>query len=448
MQKKQATGIDTPMMLPVYAAAFSIISLWLLPWISLPVMRYSRLPVKYSVFSTHACIDNLVKSIETGGKLAMEVPGPEQLEMLHRLAFYLQAAAAAAMVFMAVCIGIIFWKRSRSVRAIRILFSYQLLLSLGQAGLVLAANVLLNRCLGRPNSFLNLSVYSYVQLTSWVYGQILISLGICLGARKLMDVHAEAETQKYAQRTIRTDTAMGTRTKVTLLLIVLVIPLVIFFGIFFLNDRSNVFIGLCIICLAMIPFGMVFEDRRPQARELLLIAVISAIAVVGRTAFFMLPQFKPVTAIVIIAGIGLGAEAGFLTGAVSGFVSNFFFGQGPWTPWQMFAYGIIGFIAGLVFGRSCTSKIRSKRGQRLYLTAVCSYGALATFFIYGLIMDFSSAINFTREFSWEVLTAKLISGIPFNLVHSASTVVFLLFLARPFQKKLDRIKKKYGIMEV
>ena len=86
---------------------------------------------------------------------------------------------------------------------------------------------------------------------------------------------------------------------------------------------------------------MIFEDRKPQAREVLLIAVMAAIAVVGRMAFFMLPQFKPVTAIVIITGISLGAEAGFLTGAVAGFVSNFFFGQGPWTPWQMFAFGII-----------------------------------------------------------------------------------------------------------
>ena len=82
---------------------------------------------------------------------------------------------------------------------------------------------------------------------------------------------------------------------------------------------------------------------------MLLIAVMAAIAVVGRMAFFMLPQFKPVTAIVIITGISLGAEAGFLTGAVAGFVSNFFFGQGPWTPWQMFAFGIIGFLAGLLF---------------------------------------------------------------------------------------------------
>jgi hypothetical protein len=82
---------------------------------------------------------------------------------------------------------------------------------------------------------------------------------------------------------------------------------------------------------------------------MVIIAVLCGIAVAGRAAFFMLPQFKPVVAIVIIAGASLGAESGFIVGALSGFVSNFIFGQGPWTPWQMFAFGMIGFIAGLLF---------------------------------------------------------------------------------------------------
>ena len=195
----------------------------------------------------------------------------------------------------------------------------------------------------------------------------------------------------------------------------------------------------------MTPFAMVFEDRKPQARELLLIAVMSGIAVAGRMAFFMVPQFKPVTAVVIIAGIGLGAEAGFLTGAVSGFVSNFFFGQGPWTPWQMFSFGIIGFLAGLIFHRNKTLA-KAREGVRRFWE--CFYGGFATLLIYGLLMDFSTIITYSSGFSWEILMARIISGIPFNLIHAASTVIFLLFLARPMERKLDRIKKKYGILEV
>lgn len=141
----------------------------------------------------------------------------------------------------------------------------------------------------------------------------------------------------------------------------------------------------------MIPFAMVFENRKPQARELIVIAVLAAIAVAGRAAFFMLPQFKPVVAIVIIAGVSLGAEAGFLVGAVAGFVSNFFFGQGPWTPWQMFCFGIIGFLAGIFFKKGLLKKNK---------LSLCIFGGLATFFVYGGIINIGSLMMFTSEFSW------------------------------------------------
>ena len=123
----------------------------------------------------------------------------------------------------------------------------------------------------------------------------------------------------------------------------------IYIGIYYLGDRKYYFISMLIILETMLPFAMVFEGRKPQARELIIISVLCAIGVAGRAAFFMLPQFKPVVAIVIIAGVTFGGEAGFLVGAVTGFVSNMFFGQGPWTPWQMFAFGIIGFLAGVLF---------------------------------------------------------------------------------------------------
>ena len=75
---------------------------------------------------------------------------------------------------------------------------------------------------------------------------------------------------------------------------------------------------------------------------------MSAISIAGRSLFIITPGFKPVAAITAITGFSLGAEAGFLTGAISALVSNMFFGQGPWTPFQMFMWGIIGFIAGLL----------------------------------------------------------------------------------------------------
>lgn len=152
------------------------------------------------------------------------------------------------------------------------------------------------------------------------------------------------------------DNRISRRTLLAAVLILFIIPGTILFGVFFLNDRKYYFISLLIVIYTMLPFVMVFENRKPQARELIVVAVLAAIAVAGRAAFFMLPQFKPVVAIVIIAGVCFGAESGFLVGAVTGFVSNFFFGQGPWTPGQMFCFGIIGFLAGILYKKGILKK--------------------------------------------------------------------------------------------
>ena len=184
---------------------------------------------------------------------------------------------------------------------------------------------------------------------------------------------------------------------------------------------------------------MVFEDRDPQARELVIIAVLAAIAVAGRGAFFMLPQFKPVAAIVIIAGVCFGGEAGFLVGAVSGLVSNFFFGQGPWTPWQMFAFGIIGFIAGVLFKKGMLKK------KKIFL---CIYGGISTFFIYGFLLDTASILMFSeKNITKAGAISVYMSGIPFNMVHAISTIFFLFVLSKSMIEKLDRIKIKYGLIE-
>lgn len=231
---------------------------------------------------------------------------------------------------------------------------------------------------------------------------------------------------------------LGKRTLTASLLILFAVPLTIAFGVFFLNDRKYYIISLLIILYTMLPFFMVFESRKPQARELIVISVLCAIAVAGRAAFFMLPQFKPVVAIVIIAGVCFGAESGFLVGAVSGFVSNFFFGQGPWTPWQMFCFGIIGFLAGILFRKGLLPK------RRLPL---CLFGGLSTLVIYGGIINFGSLMMVTPRFSWKALMAYYATGLPFDLIHAAATVFFLLILSKPMIEKLDRIKVKYGLLE-
>jgi len=233
------------------------------------------------------------------------------------------------------------------------------------------------------------------------------------------------------------DKRLSRRTLFASVLILIIIPATIWAGIYLLNDRKYYFISLLILLYTMVPFAMVFEKRKPQAREIIVIAVLAAIAVAGRAAFFMLPQFKPVVAVVIIAGVSFGAEAGFLVGAVAGFVSNFFFGQGPWTPWQMFCFGIIGFLAGILFDKGLLRKTR---------LSLCIFGGIATLIVYGGIINIGSLLMFTSTFSWEALMATYASGFYFDLVHAIATVIFLYFISKPMLEKLERIKSKYGLV--
>lgn len=231
---------------------------------------------------------------------------------------------------------------------------------------------------------------------------------------------------------------LSKRTLVSAILILIIIPATILFGVFVLEDRKYYFISMLIILYTMLPFFMVFEGRKPQARELVLIAVIVAIAVAGRGAFFMIPQFKPVVAIVIIAGVALGAETGFLVGALTGFVSNFFFGQGPWTVWQMFCFGIIGFIAGILFQKGLLKENKA---------SLCTFGGLATFFIYGGIINIGSVLMGTSDFNIHTLVAAYMTAIWFDLIHAFSTVFFLYVIGKPMLEKLERVKIKYGLIQ-
>lgn len=237
---------------------------------------------------------------------------------------------------------------------------------------------------------------------------------------------------------IREHKKISKRTLVASFLILFIIPLTIYAGIRFFGDRKYYFISFLIIFETLIPFAMVFESRKPQARELVIISALCAIAVAGRIAFFMLPQFKPVIALVIISGLCFGGETGFLVGAVTAFVSNFFFGQGPWVPWQMFALGIIGFIAGVIF---------SKKKLRKNKIALCIFGFIATIVIYGGIMNPSTVILSYENPTLEMFVAAYISGIPFDLIHATATAFFLWIISEPMIEKLERIKTKYGIIE-
>lgn len=206
----------------------------------------------------------------------------------------------------------------------------------------------------------------------------------------------------------------------------------------FLNGREYYIISIFIILCAVVLFMWSFERKKPEAREVVVLASMTAIAVVGRVMFFMTPQLKPCAAVVIITGIMLGKEAGFLCGVLTAFVSDFFFGQGPWTPWQMIAFGLIGFTSALVFSGRLKALIHKK-------IVLCVYGFIMTFFVYGFIMDTATVFMYTDQPKISNFVAVYVSGIVFNMIHGVSTAAFLWLLAEPLFKKLNRIKIKYGM---
>ena len=263
-----------------------------------------------------------------------------------------------------------------------------------------------------------------------LYGGFLLALFLLAGA--------VAQREPGTPPPPRKKTALSRRFLVAAVLILLLIPVTLFAGEFLLGGRKYYFIALLILLETMLPFFLVFEGRRPQARELVLVASLCAIGVAGRAVFFMLPSFKPVLALTIIAGVALGGETGFLVGAMTMLVSNILFSQGPWTPWQMFAAGIIGFLAGFLYRRGLLRRSR---------TALCIFGALAAILIYGGIMNSASALLWTHTLDWKILLAYWATGFPMDCVHAAATWLFLWFAAEPFLEKLDRIKVKYGLIE-
>ncbi len=202
--------------------------------------------------------------------------------------------------------------------------------------------------------------------------------------------------------------------------------------------REYYVISIVIIIAAILWFMWSFERRKPQEREVVMLAVMTAMAVVGRTIFIVTPQFKPCAAIIIITGIMLGKQSGFLCGALTALVSNFIFGQGPWTPWQMIAFGLVGLVSAIIFN----GKREHYADNRILLGI---YGFLITFLLYGFIMDTSTVLMYTDKLRFSTFMATYLSGLYFNIIHGLSTLIFLLLLSKSIFSKIRRLKVKYGM---
>lgn len=222
----------------------------------------------------------------------------------------------------------------------------------------------------------------------------------------------------------------------TLFVFFLILPITLYVGTL-ISGKGYYVTGTIIIIELMIPFFMAFEGKKPQARELVVIAVMCTLAIVGRVAI-PIPNFKAAFAIIMISGIAFGPQTGYVVGAITALVSDFFYGQGAYMPWQMMAYGAGGMLAGFIF--------QSKRLKRTPWT-MAIVGFLLVLLWIGPLLDCAHLFLMMPEINKSTVFASLASGFPVNISQATSTVLIMLVFGRPLLDKLERIKLKYGMME-
>lgn len=220
----------------------------------------------------------------------------------------------------------------------------------------------------------------------------------------------------------------------------IVVPIVLFIllvvSIVAFNYNAYLLLSFLIIGAIMFPFFARFEMREIAVREIVILGMLAAIAAVSRVPFAGLPSVQPTSFVIIMAGLVFGAEAGFIVGAVAAVVSNVFLGQGPWTPWQMYAWGMMGMSAGLLRNTWWMTKLWGK----------CVFGFVWGY-VFGWFMNLWIVVSYIENFTWEYFIGIYVASIYFDLAHGLSNVLFLIVFGASWIKILERFKRKYGLLE-
>lgn len=285
----------------------------------------------------------------------------------------------------------------------------------------------------------------------------------------------------------------GVRTRIAAEIVAIFATPVVLAACAIANFNQTALLTLVVVLASIGVFFASYEASRPRLRDIMPTVVLAALAAAGRILFAPIPDFKPVSAIAIIAGVAFGRKSGFMVGALATLASNFFFGQGPWTPWQMYAWGLVGYGAGLLAmvpakRRAVESKnsCRARSGEATGVTCgllspdgetesaallphqartdkenralatrrlidahptiVYAYGFLACLG-YGFILNAWSILSFfhAQASGWAGILAVYATALPFDIVHGVATVVFLLALYGPWRRKLERVRRKFGL---
>lgn len=194
---------------------------------------------------------------------------------------------------------------------------------------------------------------------------------------------------------------------------------------------------LLIVVLVIWSFFRAFDKRTVTSREVALIATMSTLAAVARVPFAVIAGVQPTTFIVMITGYVFGAQAGFIVGAIAALVSNIFLGQGPWTPWQMFSWGLAGVLGSFVAG-----KTREYRQGAFAIAALC-YG-----YVFGWIINLWHWLGFVYPLNLQTFLAAYAVSFPFDTMHAVGNLIFALVFGRTFYTVLCRFRNKIRIVRM
>lgn len=208
-----------------------------------------------------------------------------------------------------------------------------------------------------------------------------------------------------------------------------IVPILAVVGGLTFREKRHIIISAGIAVLAFMVFAAGFEKKTTGSRRMVIASVMIGLCFAGR----FIPFLKPISALTIIAGIYLGSETGFLVGSMTAVLTNFYFGQGPWTAFQMLAWGLIGFGAG-----AFAEKLKSSRGVLLFYGIFCGLA-------YSWIMDIWTVLWYGEGFQIKLYLSALVTAVPYTVSYVVSNVLFLSVLFKPFSEKLERIKTKYGV---
>jgi len=227
-----------------------------------------------------------------------------------------------------------------------------------------------------------------------------------------------------------------TRSKrIMLISIVIIIGILTITTKLWLLETYYIFIAFAMIFLLIVPRFIAFEKSELQARETILIAIFASLAAVARIPFAGFPSIQPTSSIIMLTALIFGPNTGFMVGAIAALASNIVLGQGPWTPWQMFAWGMMGYIVGQFAIRKLI------RGR----ISLCIWGFILGI-LYGWIMNLWFVLGFLKPITLSGILTVYGSSFYFDLMHGISNAMIIFILYKPWHKVLGRIQLKYGLI--